>query len=120
MTPNRPLRPTRGPLRSFALTALFMGAGLMPPISLAQPATADRAARVWAATCATCHSADQRTPGAIPLIGGRDAETLYRTLLEFKNGQRPAATVMHQHAKGYTDDELRRIAQVLATPPATR
>jgi cytochrome c553 len=31
-------------------------------------------------------------------------------MLEFKAGKRPA-TIMHQHAKGYSDDELKRIAQ---------
>jgi sulfide dehydrogenase cytochrome subunit len=77
-----------------------------------------RQARTWAATCAACHGSDGKAQGAIPSISGRDAEQLYRTLLEFKNGQRPAATVMHQHAKGYTDDELRRIAQAFAAQSA--
>lgn len=76
---------------------------------------ADRQARTWAATCAACHGSDGRAQGAIPPIAGRDAALLYRTLLEFKNGQRPAATVMHQHAKGYTDEELRRIAEAFAS-----
>ena len=54
-----------------------------------------------------------QSQGGIPPIG-RDADAVYRALLEFKNNQRPAATVMHQHTKGYTDDELRRIAAVFA------
>ena len=73
----------------------------------------DRQARTWAATCAACHGSDGRAQGAIPAIAGQDAGQIFRSLLEFKNGQRPAATVMHQHAKGYTDDELKRIAQAL-------
>jgi cytochrome c553 len=72
----------------------------------------DRQARVWAASCAACHGTDGRTQGnEVPPLAGRDADQLYRALIEFKTNQRPAATVMHQHAKGYTDDELRRIAQ---------
>lgn len=105
------------------LTTLLSGlaaALLAPTLATAQTPAPDRAARTWAATCATCHSPDQRAPAGIPPITGRDAETLYRTLLEFKNGQRPAATVMHQHAKGYTDEELRRIANALAAPAAAR
>jgi sulfide dehydrogenase cytochrome subunit len=84
------------------------------------PATAqgvDRQARLWAAACAVCHSAEGRAQSAIPAIAGRDAEVLYRTLLEFKNNQRPAATVMHQLSKGYADVELRRVAQYLAAQP---
>ncbi|MGY0196750.1 c-type cytochrome [Leptothrix sp. BB-4] len=110
-----PRRTSPHPLRR----ATLLLAALPTLVSAQAPApggSPDRAARTWAATCLTCHSNDQRAPGAIPLIAGRDAETLYRTLLEFKNGQRPAATVMHQHAKGYSDDELRRIAQALAAP----
>jgi cytochrome subunit of sulfide dehydrogenase len=75
----------------------------------------DRQARVWAASCVTCHgTGGLANQAGIPPIAGRDADQLLRTLLEFKNGQRPAATVMHQHAKGYSDEELRRIAQVFA------
>ena len=77
----------------------------------------ERQVRTWAATCAACHGTEGRDQGAIPAIAGRGAETLYRALIEFKGGQRPAATVMHQHAKGYSDDELRRIAQYFAALP---
>ena len=77
----------------------------------------ERQVRTWAATCAACHGTEGRDQGAIPAIAGRGADTLYRALIEFKGGQRPAATVMHQHAKGYSDDELRRIAQYFAALP---
>lgn len=77
----------------------------------AQAPAADRQARTWAASCAACHGTEGRTQGEVPAIAGRKADELLRALLEFKNNQRPAATVMHQHTKGYTDDELRRIAQ---------
>ena len=90
--------------------------GLLPTPAAAQASPPDRAARGWAAACMTCHTPDPQSPGSIPSITGRDADTLHRTLLEFKYGQRPAATVMHQHATGYSDDELRRIARVLAAP----
>lgn len=103
--------------RSFAASVrpavLALACAACPALSLAQGQTPDRVARTWAATCATCHGADGRAQGSIPPLAGRDAEQLYRTLLEFRNDQRPAATVMHQHAKGYTDDELQRIARAL-------
>ncbi len=80
----------------------------------------DRQARAWAASCAACHGTDGRTQGQVPALAGRDADQLYRSLLEFKNNQRPSATVMHQHAKGYTDDELRRISRQFARQFATQ
>lgn len=78
----------------------------------------DKQARAWAATCSSCHGPGGRSVGAIPPIAGRDAAETLRILLEFKNDQLPAATLMPQHAKGYTDEELRRIAQYLSTLPA--
>ncbi len=89
----------------------------------AQSQPLDRRARTWAASCVTCHGpgdrtdgrAEDRAKGGPPSLGGRDADSLYRTLIEFKTGQRPAATVMHQLTKGYTDDELLRIARAFAT-----
>lgn len=102
-----------------AALTLSLLAGLVSSHAAAQTSPSlDRQARVWAASCAACHGTDGRGQGAVPPIAGRDAEQLLRTLLEFKNGQRPAATVMPQHAKGYSDEELRRIAQVFAATPA--
>lgn len=91
---------------AFACTAM-----LLPGQVAAQGI--ERQARVWAASCAACHGTGGQSQGGIPPIV-RDADAVYRALLEFKNNQRPAATVMHQHTKGYTDDELRRIAAVFA------
>jgi len=89
-------------------------------VASASAQTLDRQARTWAASCAGCHGSGGSSQGGIPPIAGRDAEVLYRALIEFKTGQRPAATVMHQHAKGYTDDELKRIAQFFATSNAAK
>lgn len=78
----------------------------------------DRQARVWAATCAACHGTNGLSRGGIPSIAGREAEQALRTLMEFRADQRPASTVMHQHAKGYSEAELQRIVRHLATLPA--
>lgn len=95
--------------------AMWTSAAATAGAAAAPVPVADRQARVWAASCAACHGTGGQSQGGIPAIG-RDAEAVLRALLEFKNGQRPAATVMHQHARGYSDDELRRIAAVFAAP----
>lgn len=78
--------------------------------TLVGPARADDLrVRAWAAACATCHGTAGKSLGGIPSLAGRPADELYRLLLAFKSGERKA-TVMHQHAKGYSDDELKRIA----------
>lgn len=100
---------------AWAATVWATAAGMAGAAAAGAP-VADRQARAWAATCAACHGTGGQSQGGIPAIG-RDAEAVLRALLEFRNGQRPAATVMHQHAKGYTEDELRRIAAVFAAAP---
>lgn len=71
--------------------------------------SADRQTRAWAASCAACHGSHGVSKGGIPTIAGVDKARLLELLLAFKKGERPAS-VMHQHAKGYTDAELERLA----------
>ena len=71
-------------------------------------------ARSLAATCTACHGTDGRSVGGIPpSLAGRDKGELLQTMKDFKAGKRPA-TVMHQHAKGYSDQELELIAGYFA------
>lgn len=60
-------------------------------------------------SCAACHGTLGKSPGAIPAINGKSARFIIQSLKEFKNDSRPS-TVMGRHAKGYTDQEIRLIA----------
>ncbi|MEP7282314.1 MAG: c-type cytochrome [Rubrivivax sp.] len=81
----------------------------------AAPALAsDESARSLAATCANCHGTDGRGSGAeIPPLAGLPAERIVAAFTDYKSGQRPA-TIMHQIAKGYTDEQIRQISTYLA------
>ena len=69
-------------------------------------------ARSWAAGCANCHGTNgQAQPGLASLAGASKDETVQK-MKEFKSGARPA-TLMHQLAKGYTDEQLETIANLL-------
>ena len=84
---------------------------------VAQPAWAaeeDVQARNWAATCTGCHGTNGRSEGAIPGIAGLDKAYIVGVMQEFKTDKR-AATVMHQHAKGYSDAQIERIAAFFAS-----
>ena len=76
----------------------------------------DLQARVWAASCAACHGTNGKSLGGIASIAGADKQQLLDKLLAYKNGTLPA-TVMHQHAKGYTDAELARLAGHFSRQP---
>ena len=65
----------------------------------------DQAARSLAANCTSCHGPNGNSTGAIPSIAGLEKAYIATALQEFKAGTRQA-TVMHQHAKGYTDQEF--------------
>lgn len=73
----------------------------------------DVVARSWAATCTGCHGTDGRSTGGIPVLAGMEKLAIVTAMEEFKSGAR-TATVMHQHARGYTDQQIGRIAAYFA------
>lgn len=96
------------------MTIIRMQAALLLGLTLSIPCASalaqDYKARAWAASCAACHGTDGRSPGDVPSLAGRSKADLLGMLKEFKAGKRPTATIMHQHAKGYTDAQLEAIA----------
>ena len=79
-----------------------------------QAAEQDVQARDWAATCTGCHGTNGRSAGGIPGIAGLDKAYIISVMQDFKADKR-AATVMHQHAKGYSDAQIERIAAYFAS-----
>jgi cytochrome c553 len=69
---------------------------------------------IWASSCMACHGPEGRAEGTGLTIGGKPANDLLGKLMGYKSG-RLKATVMHQNTKGYSDDELRRIAEYFST-----
>lgn len=92
--------------------AMLMGVGA--GASLAQDAQALHT-RALAATCANCHGTDGRTVdgSAVPSLVGMPKSYMLTQMKAFKDGSRPA-TVMHQLAKGYTDQQIESIATYFA------
>jgi len=91
-------------------TSSIAGWALLVALGLAYPAAAqDQSARSLAANCTGCHGPSGNSSGAIPTIAALDRAYIVTALQEFKAGTRQA-TVMHQHAKGYTDQEIEVLA----------
>ncbi len=76
-------------------------------------------ARYAAANCANCHGTAGVARGAMPGLAGQSKERLAEAMRAFRDGKRPA-TVMHQIAKGYTDQQIDAIAEHFARQTAAR
>jgi cytochrome subunit of sulfide dehydrogenase len=96
-----------------AIIAISLVSTLLPVAPLGA-AEEDIQARGWAASCTGCHGTNGRSEGGIPGIAGLDKAYVVTVMQEFKNDKRPA-TVMHQHAKGYSDSQIERIAAFFAS-----
>lgn len=73
--------------------------------------------RLYAA-CAACHGTNGAGSGTtLPALAGQPKDALVARMRAFKAGTLPA-TVMHQIAKGFTDEQIEQIAAFLATAPA--
>lgn len=71
-------------------------------------------ARSLAANCFTCHGTDGNSVGGVPpSLAGRPSGELFQMMKDFQAAKRPA-TIMHQQARGYTDAQLRAIANYFA------
>ncbi len=71
--------------------------------------------KALAATCANCHGTHGKAQkdASVPGLAGMPAEALVEQMQAFRNGTRPA-TIMHQIAKGYNDEQVRQLADYFA------
>ncbi len=95
--------------------AAFVSLSQFSLIAAAQNADATKLYhRSLAATCANCHGTDGKgvPEGGMPLINNLTSEQMLATMKAYKSGAREG-TIMHQLAKGYTDEQLQIIANQL-------
>lgn len=80
------------------------------------PAADPQLGRNLAATCAACHGTGGRAVvgGGIDGLAGLDKDRILQKLADFRSGEK-AATIMHQIAKGFSDDQLELIAAYFAS-----
>lgn len=71
---------------------------------------------VLAASCAACHGTNGNSIGGTPVLAGLHVDHFIRQMQAFKSGER-ASTVMHRHAKGLTEAEIRELADHFSRQP---
>ncbi len=79
-------------------------------VSAAMGAEEANLGRAIAANCAACHGTGGASQGAIPSLAGRKKDYIVEQMQAFKSGSREA-TVMHQIAKGYSDEQIAAAAE---------
>jgi cytochrome subunit of sulfide dehydrogenase len=100
-------------LQSFT-TALLLATGLSAPTAQAQDAQTLNI-RSLAATCANCHGTNGKAfeGSAVVTLAGMPKDYIVAQMKAFQTGARPA-TIMHQLAKGYNDQQIEQIATYFA------
>lgn len=90
-------------------TAFLVLSSAIPLAASAQPP----AGRALAANCFQCHGTDGRAANGMPSIAGKD---VYKSTLEYQRKSN-LNDVMVRQAKGYTDAQIRQIAEYFASVP---
>ena len=86
-------------------------------IATSQPLVADTpSGATLGGTCAACHGYNGSSVGIIPSIAGNSAEYFTETMEAFKSGDRKS-TVMGRIAKGYSSEEIQKMAEFFASKP---
>lgn len=90
-------------------------------VALAGPVFAQTpSAAMLGNTCAGCHGTNGNSRGpATPTIAGVSSEYFIEAMMAYKKGERPA-TIMDRIAKGYTDEEIKLMAEFFATQKMER
>ncbi len=103
-------RSLRAAWPALALAALATAPALAQDVNLA---------RNLAATCANCHGTNGNARGDMKPLAGVQADKIIAMMNDFKSGAMPA-TIMHQIAKGYTDEQIRLVAGYFAAQQAKK
>ncbi len=70
-------------------------------------------AEMLANSCAACHGADGRGSKTIPELKGIEVDDFVKTMNGFQTSEE-SSTIMDRHAKEYTDEDIRLLAEYFA------
>ena len=101
----------------YAIYATILAGGIvMSGPTLAGTPTASMLAN----SCAGCHGTNGSSVGpASPTIAGISVDYFIETMEAYKSGERPS-TIMIRIAKGYTEEEIKLMAEYFAKQPFVR
>lgn len=100
-------------LRSRRTSNLLLVTGLSLLAMASASAQTVPAGRLLASNCFQCHGTNGKGPG-FDTLAGKSANELYKELIEFRSGKEGNG-IMAKHSLGYTDAQLKALAQYLST-----
>lgn len=92
--------------------AIWIVLGLAGSLVSGQVFAADAVSRaeLLASMCVTCHGSNGEGAKPIPGIAGEEAEEFVDLMRAFASGEEPTS-IMDRHAQGYTEAELKLLAE---------
>jgi cytochrome c553 len=73
----------------------------------------ERNVALMASACAACHGTNGHSVGGTPSLAGLEQLYFIEQMQLFQSGERPSS-VMMKHARGYTEEEIRQLAEYFA------
>ncbi|MEW5839193.1 MAG: c-type cytochrome [Pseudomonadota bacterium] len=102
------------PSKRMRMAGFALAMAMSFPLAAATPTTPLPTGEMMGNTCAGCHGTHGRLVGeAFRPLAGMNEATFIRAMEEFRSGARPA-TLMGHVAKGYTDEEIKAMAEFFA------
>jgi len=97
--------------------AATLASGAVFALSALAQGTDPKLGRNLAAACANCHGTNGVSRQGMPNLAGQQRAYLVQQMQDFKTGKRPA-TIMHQLAKGYSDEQIEALAAYFSAQKA--
>lgn len=97
-------------------TALLVALGVSSGAVLAADPTPGR---LLASQCSQCHGTDGKAISGIPALAGKSANSMLKQLQNMRSTATPKS-IMDLQARGYSDEQLRLIAEYFAAQPRSR
>ncbi len=98
--------------RVFAAASVLL---MAQPVVAAEP----QPGRLLASNCFQCHGTNGNPVGGFDRLAGKSSREIYEELREYRLGKEDSGIMMF-HARGYTDAQLRAIADFFSKQTSTR
>ena len=84
-------------------------ASALANLAVSQTPASPHLARNLAAQCANCHGTNGKSVAEVPSLAGQPANAMVQKMKDYRDGKLPAS-IMHQLAKGYSDEQVALMA----------